>query len=43
MDAYGHDIDGSSERTVTTKNPWSFQHGYFLTSSNGALERNGET
>jgi hypothetical protein len=43
MDAYGHEIDGSSERTVTTENPWSFQHGYFLTSSTGALERNGTT
>jgi hypothetical protein len=27
----------------TTENPWSFQHGYFLTSSTGALERNGTT
>jgi hypothetical protein len=41
MDAYGHEIDGSSERTVIVENPWSFQHGYFLTSSTGALERIG--
>jgi hypothetical protein len=41
MDSYGCDIDGSFERTVIAKNPWSFQHGYFLTSSPGALERNG--
>jgi hypothetical protein len=25
----------------TTKNPWSFQQGYFLTNSTGALDRNG--
>jgi hypothetical protein len=33
MDSYGHDIDGSSERTVIDENPWSFQHGDVLTSS----------
>jgi hypothetical protein len=27
----------------TTKNPWSFQLGDFLTSSTVALERNGTT
>jgi hypothetical protein len=27
----------------TTENPWSFKHGYFMTSSTRALERNGTT
>jgi hypothetical protein len=40
MDAYGNEIDGSCERTVTTKNPWSLENGYFLTSSIGSLETN---
>jgi hypothetical protein len=43
MDSCGNEIDGSYERTVRTENPWSFQHGYFLTSSIGALERNETT
>jgi hypothetical protein len=41
MDAYVHEIDGSSEITITIENLWSFQHGDFLTSSMRALERNG--
>jgi hypothetical protein len=40
MDAYGNESNGSSQRTVTTENIWSFQHGHFLTSSTGDLERN---
>jgi hypothetical protein len=41
MDAYGHEIDGSSERNIIAENPGSFKDGYFLTSNNEALERNG--
>jgi hypothetical protein len=41
MDAYGYEFDGSSQRTLIAENSWSFQHGDFLNSSTGALERNG--
>jgi hypothetical protein len=41
MDACVHEIDGNSQITITTENPWSFQHGYFLTSRTRAMERNG--
>jgi hypothetical protein len=41
MDVCVDDIDGSSQIIVIAKNPWSFKHVYFLTSSTGSLERNG--
>jgi hypothetical protein len=41
MDTCVNEIDGSSQSTVTTENPSSFHDGDFLTSSTGALERNG--